>query len=97
MLVNKDYDHAHSVKIVFHGDAAGADEHVQRRGDADHVWQKSSTHGIRRGNRGYADPDGPVGACRRCKATASSVYELPAASLTVLRGRDGCGGAELMK
>ena len=85
MLVNKDHDNAHAVKVVFE-DAEAKRERafagdVARIvfGDAEYKW-----HG--EGMSGRAEPDGPAS-----KATvgggAGMMYELPKASITVLRGR----------
>jgi hypothetical protein len=87
MLINKDYDNPHPVRISFHRtEAAGAESFtgpvtVITFGKAQYQWHSNR-------KRGYADPDNPP---VRSKITAdeNSIYELPAASLTVLRGKIG--------
>jgi hypothetical protein len=84
MLINKDYDHPHAVRIVFqddkgtHGGFAGAVT-MLTFGKAQYQW-----HSARR--EGYADPDGPS-----VKSTvtggADVLYTLPPASLNVIRGQ----------
>jgi hypothetical protein len=85
LLVNKDYDHAHTVKIVFHDDAGGADG--QFRGDVTRITfgkEQYTWHPARK--EGYAEPDGPA-ARSTVKGSAGATYDLPAASITVLRGK----------
>jgi hypothetical protein len=83
ILINKDYDHAHPVRIVFED---GNERHgfvgevtMLTFGKAQYQW-----HSARRD--GYADPDGPP-----VKSTvdggADVFYTLPPASLNVLRGQ----------
>ena len=87
MLINKDYDNPHAVRVSFHGsEAASADSFsgpvtVITFGKAQYQWHSNR-------KQGYADPDNPP---VRSKITAdeNSMYELPAASLTVLRGKIG--------
>jgi hypothetical protein len=82
MLINKDHDHAHEVRVRFQ-DAVqrfftGSTEMITF-GKAQYQW-----HPARR--KGYADPDGPA-AKSTVKGGADALYSLPAASVTVLRGR----------
>jgi hypothetical protein len=87
MLINKDHDHSHPIHVVFH--------------DADGNWDTSFAgqvamitfgreqyqwHPDRK--RGHADPDDPP-VTRTLKAGQGMQYELPAASLTVIRGTLG--------
>ena len=84
MLINKDYDNAHSVRIVFHD----GDGRVDRLfvgpvtmitfGKEQYVWHSALRDG-------YADPDGP--AARSTLPSGLDRYTLPRASMTVLRGR----------
>jgi len=84
MLINKDYDNAHSVRIVFHD----ADAKVDRSfvgpvtmvtfGREQYAWHPALRDG-------YADPDGP--AARSTIPAGLDRYTLPKASMTVLRGR----------
>jgi hypothetical protein len=85
MLINKDHDHPHPVRIVFHDDAAaGGDKSFLGSvtmitfGKAQYQW-----HPARK--KGHADPDGPP-ATTQLTGAENTVYILPAASLTVLRG-----------
>lgn len=85
MLINKDHDNAHPVQIVFHD----ADSNKDRAftgpvtsitfGKAQYQWHPSR-------KKGYADPDGPP-AKFEITARPDTLYNLPAASLTVVRGR----------
>ncbi|HEY1808735.1 MAG TPA: glycosyl hydrolase family 5, partial [Acidobacteriaceae bacterium] len=85
MLINKDYDHAHAVRIVFHDEQTHADSGfvgtVDRItfGKEQYTWHSALQNG-------YADPDGPAA---RSTLAAGERYTLPAASMTVLRGRIG--------
>lgn len=82
MLINKDHDSSHDVHIVFQDQTkkffAGPVEMITF-GKAQYQW-----HPARR--KGYADPDGPA-----LRSTVSggvgTQYTLPAASVTVLRGK----------
>ncbi|MGD0307069.1 MAG: discoidin domain-containing protein, partial [Candidatus Acidiferrales bacterium] len=59
LLVNKDYDHSHAVKIVFHDEASGADQAFA--GDLTRITfgkEQYTWHPARK--EGYADPDGPA-------------------------------------
>ena len=84
LLVNRDRDHPHRVRIVFH-DAAGARDSTYEGpvtmitfGKAQYQWHPSR-------NKGYADPDGPP-AKSKVTGESKTEYTLPAASITVLRG-----------
>ncbi len=103
MLVNRDQENAHKVKIVFDGDGSATRDtteanSVQSRGNgsshssqffsgpvtvltfgsAQYQWHPTETGG-------FADPDGPV-VKSAITASAETVYALPKASMTVLRG-----------
>jgi F5/8 type C domain len=83
MVINKDHDHAHDVRIKFNGRGAGGQSFVGpvtsiTFGKAQYVWHPKR-------KQGYADPDHPP-LRSTINGTADTVYELPAASLTVLRG-----------
>ena len=85
MLINKDHDHAHEVRIAFH-DADGKRDSafsgqvtVITFGKEQYQW-----HPARK--KGYADPDGPP-LTSRVNGEESTRYTLPAASVTVIRGR----------
>jgi hypothetical protein len=102
MLVNRDQQAVHKVRIAFQGQAgasfAGPVE-VLTFGSAQYQWHPAATrfmaHAEHSGERtivattkGWADPDGPIA---RAKQTAGkdTLYELPAASVTVIRGAIG--------
>jgi hypothetical protein len=84
MLINKDYDHAHQVRIRFHGQASDHDRFFSGPvtmitfGKAQYQW-----HPDRR--NGYADPDGPP-VTTNLTGDESTPYDLPPASLTIVRG-----------
>ena len=85
MVVNRDYNNPHDVRIIFHDDTA----HVDREfagptamitfGKAQYQW-----HPARR--NGYADPDGPAES-RTINAGPGEIYTLAPASLNIIRGR----------
>ena len=104
MLVNRDQQAAHKVRIAFHGGAdrpenfAGPVE-VLTFGSGQYQWHPAQTrfmahaehaaeHTVVAFTKGWADPDGPIA---RTKETAGkdTLYELPAASVTVIRGAVG--------
>ena len=86
MLINKDYDHPHSVNIVFRDEDAGKTSSfvgpVSRItfGKEQYTWHPAMRDG-------YANPDGP--AARSTLPEGTDQFVLPAASMTVLRGRIG--------
>jgi F5/8 type C domain len=83
MLINKDYNNAHPVRILFR------DINTDRSfvgpvtaisfGKAEYQWHPNR-------KKGYADPDGPP-VRSILIATKDTLYILPAASMTLLRGR----------
>ena len=83
MIVNKDQDNSHTVKISF--DDAGqpgtgwfaGPVTAKVFGKAQYQWHPATT---------TADPDGPI-ATSAIAASADTAYELQAASITVLRGK----------
>ena len=85
LLINKDHDHPHQVRMVFH-DADGARDAsfagavtMVTFGREQYQW-----HPARK--KGYADPDGPP-LTSKVIGEEGTLYTLPAASVTVLRGR----------
>ncbi|HUK46735.1 MAG TPA: discoidin domain-containing protein [Terriglobales bacterium] len=87
MLINKDHDNAHGVRIEFNGaDTEGMESFAGpvtmiTFGKAQYQWHPDR-------KQGYADPDKqPVHST--INGSANSIYDLPAASLTVLRGKIG--------
>jgi F5/8 type C domain len=102
MLVNRDQQNSHKVRIAFQGpndrtkNFSGPIE-VSTFGSPQYRWHPALTksmahadtgteHTITAYTKGSADPDGPIA---RGKVTAGkdSSYELPAASVTVIRGK----------
>ena len=82
MLVNRDQDNAHKVHVEF--DGAGGSRffagpvNVTTFGSAQYQWHATVLGG-------FPEPDGPV-AKSAVTANAETVFELPGASMTVLRG-----------
>jgi hypothetical protein len=85
MLINKDYDHAHQVRVVFNDSERSQAQYffgpvtAITFGKAQYQW-----HANRKS--GYADPEGPA-ATSTLVGDEKTLYSLPAASLTVLRGK----------
>jgi hypothetical protein len=85
LLINKDYDTAHSVQIRFedvdrHGEAyfSGAATMISF-GKAQYQWRAASKNG-------RADPDDPP-VVTTINTTRNTMFTLPAASINVLRGK----------
>ena len=90
LLVNKDHSQAHPVRIVFH-DSSAPDSNPQvdssfsgpvsvvTLGSAQYQWRPN-------GKDGHAEPDGPA-LKSTVSGQADTLYTLPAASITVLRGQ----------
>ena len=87
MLINKDYDHPHQIQIVFHDQSSDRTQSfvgpvtMITFGKAQYQWHPKR-------KQGYADPDGPP-VTKSINAGQHTLYNLPAASLTVLRGHLG--------
>jgi len=87
MVINKDYNNPHQVRIVFRDETTKLDRSFSGPvtmitfGKAQYVWHPGRKNG-------YADPDGPP-AQSSLQADAQTQYNLPPASLTILRGRLG--------
>jgi len=86
LLVNRDHDQTHSVSVAFHDNATkGTDRHFQgpvaqiNFGSAQYQWRSHEENS-------YADPDGPP-ARVQINATPQTVFEIPKASVVVLRGK----------
>jgi hypothetical protein len=102
MLVNRDQQATHKVRIAFQGQTGGSfagPVDVLTFGSAQYQWHPAATrfmaHAERSGERtivattkGWADPDGPIARTKQ-NAGKDSMYELPAASVTVIRGAIG--------
>jgi hypothetical protein len=121
MLINKDENDDHSVRVVFNDPASGQKRFftgtVDRVvfGPAEYQWHPDPTPptvstappagtpnagdaqagggqggggqgGRRRGVSGHADPDGPASKSTVTAAGADTLYDLPKASIVVLRG-----------
>jgi hypothetical protein len=104
MLVNRDQETAHKVRVAFRGESAHEESFagpvdVATFGSAQYQWHPSHTrfeahaeHAAERTvvayTKGWADPDGPIA---RTKLTAGkdTLYEVPAASVVVIRGAVG--------
>src|SRR5271163_3737604 len=90
LLINKDQENAHSVRISF-GDEGGGkhfsgDVSVSTFGVGQYVWHPEI-------KGGWADPDGPA-ARTTVRAGRETQFVLPQASVSVIRGRIGgteCG------
>ena len=104
LAVNRDQQNAHRIRIVFtasqerESSFAGPVE-VSTFGSAQYQWHPAQTrfmaHAENSGERtivatskGWADPDGPI-AHTKLSATKDTVYDLPAASVVVIRGNVG--------
>ena len=85
MLINKDYDHPHQVQVLFHNAESNREDSFSGPvtmitfGKAQYQWHPDR-------KKGHADPDTPP-----VKVTLTggenTMYTLPAASLTILRGK----------
>jgi hypothetical protein len=84
MLVNRDQFNDHAVKVVFADSDAKRERHFSGQvdritfGSNEYVWHQE-------GKGGHADPDGPP-AKSKVAGGADVWYQLPKASITVLRG-----------
>jgi hypothetical protein len=87
LLVNRDHDNEHAVKLAFADSEAKDARHfsgpVDRVtfGAAEYQWHPDET-----GGGGHADPDGPPSKSTVLGGT-DTLYQLPKASIVVLRGR----------
>jgi hypothetical protein len=85
LLINKDHDQPHQVHVVFHDSEANRDNSFSGPvtmltfGKAQYQW-----HADRK--KGHADPDNPP-VSSTIGAEGNTLYTLPAASLTILRGK----------
>jgi hypothetical protein len=90
MLINKDHDHSHPVRVVFHD--SEANRNVSFSGQVTMITfgkEQYQWHPDRK--KGHADPDGPP-KTSALQAGQDTNYDLPAASVTVLRGTLGAPG-----
>lgn len=85
MLINKDHDQPHQVRVVFHDAENNRDAFlagpvtILTFGRAQYQWHPDR-------KKGHADPDGPP-AASTLHGGQDTQYILPAASLTILRGQ----------
>ena len=85
LLINKDYDNPHAVRIKFHDGDSNTESSfagpvaMVTFGKAQYEWHPGR-------KKGYADPDGPA-ATSTIDVGAGAQYTLPPASMTVVRGR----------
>jgi hypothetical protein len=85
VAINKDRDRVHNVKVRF----SDGEQHTDRffQGAVDRITFGANEYEWHaNGPNGYADPDGPQ-AKSSIPASPDTVYSLPKASVTVLRGR----------
>ena len=82
MLVNRDQENSHKVRIVFDGDGNSGyftgELKVANFGSAQYQWHPTDTGG-------FPEPDGPV-VKSTVMASADTWFELPKASMTIIRG-----------
>ena len=87
MLVNRDRDNEHAVRVLFSDPESGRDRHFSGRvdrvafGAAEYAWHPD-------GVNGWAGPDGPPSRST-VQGGAETLFKLPKASIVVLRGRIG--------
>ena len=108
MLVNKDRDHDHSVKVTFVDPVTKRERLFSGRvdqvvfGAGQYQWHPDQVPpgvepparrppggGRSQGGSGHADPDGPPSKSTLTAAGADMLYQLPKASIIVLRGPIG--------
>jgi len=103
MLVNKDQNNDHSVKVAFADPPTGRqrffDGAVDRVvfGSAEYQWHPdpvpageappTGRAGRGRGGSGHANPDGPPSKSTVTAGGSDTLYQLPKASIVVLRGK----------
>jgi hypothetical protein len=103
LLVNRDQDHSHDLRVVFEDEASHTKASfegtvsVSTFGRAQYQWHPATTlfmahaahaaeHSVITNTKGHADPDGPAVRSERRVGPESS-FEVPAASVVVIRGR----------
>jgi hypothetical protein len=104
MVVNRDQENAHSVRIAFRGTSdspasfSGPVE-IATFGSAQYKWNPPLTRFMAHAEdaakativaytNGKAGPDGPIARTKQ-DAAKDTVYDLPAASVVVIRGKLG--------
>jgi hypothetical protein len=108
MVVNRDQENPHQVRIIFEG-AAGARTSfsgtvsISTFGRDQYHWYPATTRFMAHAEhpaepsvvaetRGHADPDGPIATITQA-SDSNTLYNLPAASVTVFRGNLSQNGA----
>jgi len=103
LIVNRDQSIAHKVRVRFRDDAGKTESYFDGEvaattfGRAQYLWHPASTafmahpehnydSSVQTEKDGHADPDGPP-VSSKLSVTKDTLFELPAASVTVLRGR----------
>ena len=85
MLINKDYDHPHQVQVLFHNAESNREDSFSGPvtmitfGKAQYQWHPDR-------KKGHADPDSPP-VKFTLAGGENTMYTLPAASLTIVRGK----------
>ena len=86
MLVNRDRDHDHAVKMKFANAATGRHSYFSGAisqttlGPAQYQWHSG-------GEMGHVDPDGPASKSTTVNGLEDTLYDLQKASITVIRGK----------
>ena len=105
MIVNRDQFNPHSIRVNFRDDAARTqsaftgDVTIAAFGRDQYQWHPASTtfmahsanaaaDSVIANTKGFADPDGPIVHSTK-KASPNTTYDIPAASIVVLRGTLG--------
>jgi hypothetical protein len=103
MAVNRDQQNAHRVKILFHDDGAQSAKsfagsvEIATFGSGQYQWHPAKTRFMAHNElpaeypviaytQGNADPDGPIARSQQV-AGSETLYDLPAASVVVIRGK----------
>ncbi len=86
LIVNRDHDQSHSLSIAFHGGTGPASEHHFAGPVTQFVFGAAQYQWNNREENSYASPDGPP-VKSEITADGSSKFEIPKASVVVLRGQ----------
>ena len=86
LIVNRDHDHDHSLTITFHDGTAAGSEHRFAGPVTQVVFGAAQYQWNNHEENGYANPDGPP-VRSEISADAQTKYEIPKASVVVLRGQ----------
>ena len=105
LIVNRDQQNAHNVRIVFQDQSTHRTSSfagpvaISAFGREQYRWHpaqmysmahagSAAEHSVLTNTKGFAEPDGPI-QLRDVTAAADTIYELPAASVVVIRGQIG--------